>query len=483
MKSKMERKRLYITTTLPYVNAEPHIGHALEFVQADAISRYFRQKLDKENVFFNLGTDEHGQKIYQEAKKEGLTIKEFVDKYSERFKDFCTLFFVEYDSFYRTSDKKHHKAAQEFWRRCNENGDIYKKRYKGLYCVGCERFITEKELVNGKCPDHNLIPEEKKEENYFFRLSKYREKLLQWLNDNPNVLKPKRKRRELEQIISEVEDISISRLKENLPWGIEVPNDPKQVMYVWFDALTNYVNVVGFGTNEEKFKKWWPGIQLFGPDNLRFQGCIWQGMLASLNLPFTQKLLEHGMILDAKGKKMAKTIGNIVSPFEQEKKYGAEIVRFYLLTGIMTYGDSPYKEDELVNMYNSRLANNFGNLLNRVIHLAIEKGVVINNEKVVEKDFKLAVDKFGKEIEAFYEDFEVALAGERVDSLADFGNKYITEKEPWGKEKEEAGEILNNLSYLLKKVAEYYYPIIPRSSNLAQRALKEKEKIILFKKI
>ncbi|MDD4382216.1 MAG: class I tRNA ligase family protein, partial [Candidatus Dojkabacteria bacterium] len=349
----MDKKNIYITTTLPYVNAEPHIGHALEFVQADALSRYFRDKLGKENVFFNVGTDEHGQKIFNKAKEEGLEIQAFIDKYAQRFKDFCKLFFVEYDNFYRTSDKSHHIAAQKFWDKCLEKGDIYKKKYSGKYCVGCERYITEKELVDGKCPDHGTIPEDREEENYFFKLSNYREPLLKWLDEDKDFLKPESKRDELRRILSELEDISISRLRENLPWGIDVPNDPEQVFYVWFDALTNYVNVIGFGSDEEKLSKWWPGIQLCGPDNLRFQGAIWQGMLKSVGLENTDKLLVHGMVLGPDGRKMSKTIGNIISPFEQEQKYGAEIVRFYLLTGITTYGDCAYKEDDLVNMYNS----------------------------------------------------------------------------------------------------------------------------------
>jgi len=481
----MDRSKLYITTTLPYVNAEPHVGHALEFVQADTISRYFKLKLGNENVFFNVGTDEHGLKIYRKAKEEGLSINEFVDKYANRFKDFCKLFFVEYDNFYRTSDESHHRAAQEFWNRCNEKGDIYKKKYSGKYCVGCERFITEKELVDGKCPDHGTVPEEKEEENYFFKLSNYKEHLLNWLDSNPNVLKPSQKIDELKQIINDIEDISISRLRESLPWGIEVPNDPQQVFYVWFDALTNYVNVIGFGTDEKKLNEWWPGIQLFGPDNLRFQGVIWQGMLASVGLEHSLKLLEHGMVLGPDGTKMAKSKGNIISPFEQEEKFGAEIVRFYLLVGISTYADSAYKEEDLINMYNSRLANNFGNLLNRVIHLSKSKGVKINRYESVESEFKSKVDTFKNEIERLYEEYEIALAGEKIDELADWGNKYITEREPWRKELDikESETILNNLSYLLDTVIYYYTPIIPQSCNVAKKALLEEEKIILFNKI
>ena len=479
----MDKDKFYLTTTLPYVNAELHIGHALEFVQADTIVRYFRNKLGKENVFFNVGTDEHGQKIYNKAQEEGLELKAFVDKYAQRVMDFCKLFNVEYDNFYRTSDPKHHEYAQVFWNKCNENGDIYKKEYTGLYCVGCERYLTEKELVNGKCPDHHIAPEKKTEENYFFKLSKYRDHLLKWLDENKEFVKPAYKMDELKKFISEMEDISISRLRENLPWGIEVPNDPTQMMYVWFDALTNYAIAVGYGSDEERFNKWWGPVQTCGPDNLRFQGAIWQGMLASAGLPQSEKLLVHGMVLGSDGTKMSKTVGNIISPFEQEQRYGAEIVRFYLLTGITTYDDASYKEGDLVNMYNSRLANNFGNLLNRVIHLANAKEVEMNNEEKVEKEFKDTVDGYAKEINSLYENYELYLAGEKIDQLADFGNKYITKEEPWSKDVEAAGVILNNLSYLLKHVIASYSPIIPISTEKAQTSLINLEKVILFPKI
>lgn len=479
----MNKQKFYLTTTLPYVNAELHIGHALEFVQADTIVRYFRNKLGKENVFFNVGTDEHGQKIYYKAQEEGLELKTFVDKYAQRVMDFCKLFDISYDNFYRTSDPKHHELAQVFWNKCNENGDIYKKEYTGLYCVGCERYLTEKELVEGKCPDHHTEPEKKTEENYFFRLSKYRDQLLKWLDENKDFVQPAYKMDELKKFISEMEDISISRLRENLPWGIEVPDDSTQMMYVWFDALTNYAIAVGYGSDEDRFNEWWGPVQTCGPDNLRFQGAIWQGMLASAGLPQSEKLLVHGMVLGSDGTKMSKTVGNIISPFEQEQKYGAEIVRFYLLAGITTYDDAAYKEDDLVNMYNSRLANNFGNLLNRVIHLANAKGVEMNNEEKVENEFKTTVDGYVSEINNLYENYEIYLAGEKIDQLADLGNKYITKEEPWSKEMEDAGIILNNLSYLLKHVIACYSPVIPISAEKAKNALENLEKVILFPKI
>ncbi len=473
--------KFYITTTLPYVNAEPHIGHALEFIQADVIARFYRQKLGKENVFFNLGTDEHGQKIYLAAKAEELGIRDFVNKYADRFKDFCKLFFIDYDNFYRTSTPEHHKAAQEFWKVCDAAGDIYKKKYGGYYCVGCERFITEKELNDGKCPDHNTEPVWQEEENYFFRLSKYSDQLVKYYEENPEVLKPKSRIKELVNFVKDMEDISISRSKENLPWGIEVPGDPSQVMYVWFDALTNYVNTIGYSTDEEKLKEWWPGAQIFGVDNLRFQGAIWQGMLASAGLPQTSKLLMHGMILAGDGQKMSKSIGNIVSPFEQSEKFGPEIVRYYLIAGLTTFGDASYKEDDLVNLYNANLANNFGNLLNRVIHLANSKGVELNKGAVDE--FEADVDKFRDEAHELYSDFELHLAADVVNRLADFGNKYIDENKPWEKDGEEAALILQNLGYLLEVAVDLYKPVLPESCEKASEALEKQEKVILFPRI
>jgi len=473
----------YITTTLPYVNAEPHIGHALEFVQADALARYFRSKLGRDHVFFNVGTDEHGQKMYNKAKIEGLEPQAFVDKYAKRFQDYCELFFVDYDHFYRTSSPEHHKAAQEFWKLCDKKGDIYKKKYGGFYCVGCESYKTEKELVDGKCPDHNTEPVWQEEENYFFRLSKYRDQLLKYLEENPDFLKPEKRLSELTNFVKDIEDISISRQRENLPWGIEVPNDPSQVMYVWFDALTNYVNVVGFGSDEERLNAWWPGVQLCGPDNLRFQGAIWQGMLASAGLPQTRSLLVHGMVLDEKGTKMSKSIGNVISPFQQQEKYGAEVVRYYLLAGLTTFGDGPYSESDLINLYNSRLANNFGNLLLRVIHLAEKKGLTINAEEAVEPIFVSSVSEYEAKIASAYESYDLHLAAEHINALAEYGNKYIDSQKPWLAEDVVAEKILNNLSFLLAKVIKYYEPLIPVSSKKGLEILRNREKVSLFQKI
>lgn len=479
-------KKFYITTTTPYVNDVPHIGHALEFVQADVIARYFRGKLGAENVHYNTGADEHGLKMFTKAKEAGLSPQEYVDKFAAKWQEFCELFNISYDSFWRTSSPEHHTSAQKFWRKSAAAGDIYKKHYEGLYCVGHEAFLTEKELVDGKCPDHGTVPVVFAEDNYFFKLSRYREHLLSWLDANPDVVKPASKLQELRNWIENMEDISISRLKQNLPWGVEVPDDPEQVFYVWFDALTNYINVIGFGTDDEKLAQWWPGVQIFGPDNLRFQGAIWQGMLESVGLPHTSSLLCHGMVLGPDGTKMSKTKGNTISPVEQQEKYGTEAVRFYLIGGISTYGDSPYIEEGLVNMYNSYLANNYGNLLSRVVHLANLNGISLNSEAA---EFRNGLQNDGVRVyrenaEKAYSDYELQQAVELTNTIADFGNGYMTEQKPWeSQDKAFIEKVLNNLAYVLETVTDLYEPIIPVSAAKARAALAKQEKIILFNKL
>ncbi|MCA9378959.1 methionine--tRNA ligase [Candidatus Dojkabacteria bacterium] len=484
----MNQNKFYITTTLPYVNADPHIGHPLEFIQADVIARYFRQKLGAENVFLNVGTDEHGLKMYTKAKEKGQTPQEYVDYYASRWQDFCKLFQISYDNFYRTSDEAHHAAAQKFWEASNAAGDVYKKKYEGLYCVGHEAFITEKELVDGLCPEHKTKPVLHSEENYFFKLSKYKQVLLDYFDQHPEILKPAHKLNELRNVIENIEDISISRIKENLPWGVDVPNDPTQVMYVWFDALTNYVSAIGYGQDEEKLKVWWPGVQIFGPDNLRFQCMIWQGMLASVGLPFTRQFLCHGMILAADGTKMSKTVGNVVSPFEQAEKFGTEAVRYYMISEIATFGDSAYKEDDLINSFNANLANNYGNLLSRVLHLAEKDNIEINDADKVDPTFRAKVDDYVRTAEVFYESYELQQALQTANELSDFGNKYIDEQKPWeqretGDNRSDSAQVINNLSYLLAKVTDLYAPVIPMAAAKARQALEKREKVILFPKL
>ena len=480
----MENK-FYLTTTLPYVNANIHIGHAVEFVIADIIVRYKRDKFGNDNVFFNIGSDEHGLKIYEKAKENNIDVKAFVDSNVENIKEFCKLFSISYTNFYRTTDEKHKDSVYKIWNECLKKGDIYKKKYEGLYCVGCESFKLEKDLIDGKCPDHNKAPVLISEENYFFRLSNYKTQLLNFIDENTDWLKPKEKIHELINFIKDMEDISISRLKEKIYWGIEVPNDETQLIYVWFDALTNYIAAVGYYDDPKKFEEFWPCVQIFGPDNLRFQCAIFQGMLASAGLPFSKKMLMHGMIQDKDGKKMSKSIGNVISPIDQLDKFGVDYVRYYLGCVLNNYLNSSYKEDELIDVCNSSLADNFGNLLNRVIHLSNNYQIEINKFDEVENEFKKEVDTYCNKFEKLMEDYEVSEAYKAVLFLSSFGNKYIDENKPWEKDKtiEFRKNVLNNLSYLLNRLIDMYKFVIPEKCSEARIALEKCEKIILFNKI
>lgn len=476
--------KFYITTTLPYANAVPHVGHAIEFFQADAYARFFRKKLGAENVFFNVGVDEHGLKLLTTAQGCGKSPQEFLDELVPKWLDFCRKCRISHDFFYRTSSQDHHAGSRRIWTLCDQKGDIYKKHYEGLYCVGCEAFLLERELENGRCPVHGLTPVRHAEENYFFRLSNYAGQILRHIEENPDFLKPASKTAELANFLRTLEDISVSRARSSLPWGVEVPGDPGQTMYVWFDALTNYIRVLGFDHDLERFSQWWPGVQLCGPDNLRFQGAIWQGMLASLGLSLTRKLLVHGTILGPDGQKMSKTIGNVVAPLEQFEKYGSDVCRFYMLGVLRTYGDSSYREDELKTAYNAQLANNYGNLLNRLVHLANVKDVDILDESLVDAEFREKVGGYKLKVEECYDDFELFDAVSITMAMITFGNQYLHEKEPWRAENAQlAPRILNNISLLMRTATELLEPIIPDGAAKALAAIRRKEKVILFPRL
>jgi methionyl-tRNA synthetase len=361
----------YLTTTLPYVNSDPHIGFALELVQADALVRTWRAEGDE--VFFNTGTDEHGQKIFEAAKKAGKDVQEYVDHYAGEFRKLKVALDLDAPTFIRTTDEKHISAAQEMWRRCAANGDIYQKEYEGLYCVGHEAFVTEKDLVDGKCPDHGVAPQVLKEKNYFFRFSNYEQYLLEYLA-RPNVIIPEWRRQEAVNFVSGgLEDFSISREKERLSWGIPVPDDESQVMYVWFDALTNYISTLGWPDDAAgDFKKYWEEgltLQMAGKDQLRFQSLIWQAMLKSAGIKATDSVFYHGFI-NSGGKKMSKSLGNVISPYELVEKYGTDATRYMLLRHVNPAEDSDVTWERLDEWYTANLTNGLGNLVARVMQLS-----------------------------------------------------------------------------------------------------------------
>lgn len=362
----------YITTTLPYVNDNPHLGHALEFVQADAVARTARASGD--TVFFSTGTDEHGQKIFEAAQKAGQNVEEYADHFAEEFRKLHAALDLSNDAFIRTTDAKHIAAAQEMWNRCEKAGDIYKKSYTGKYCVGCESFKTDKEVVEGHCVVHtNLELQEISEENYFFCFSNYADKLLEYLSRDGVVVPQWRREEAIAFVKNGLEDFSISRETKRLSWGIPVPNDDSQVMYVWFDALTNYISTLGWPSDVNgDFQRFWidgETLQLAGKDQIRFQSLIWQAMLMSAGIKNTSKVFYHGFI-NSGGQKMSKSLGNVISPYELVKKYGTDATRYILLRHVHPTEDSDITWERLDEWYTANLTNGLGNLVARVMQLA-----------------------------------------------------------------------------------------------------------------
>jgi len=365
----MDSKKFYITTTLPYVNAEPHIGFALEIVQADCLARLRRDQ--GHNVVFNFGTDEHGLKIYRKALENKTDPQAYVDEYAAKFDDLKKALNLSYTNFIRTTDPEHKKAAQEFWKLCDKNGYIYKKLYKIKYCVGCELEKTDSELVDGKCPLHpNQKIEVIDEENYFFKFSEFQKPLLELYKSHKDFVVPDFRFNEIKRFVEEgLQDFSISRLKEKLPWGVPVPGDDDHVMYVWFDALINYISTLGWPNDSQNFKNFWPGVQFAGKDNLRQQSAIWQAMLLAADLPNTKQIVIHGFITIG-GQKISKSLGNVVSPYDLVEKYGIDATRYYLLAKVHPFEDSDFTLEKFETAYNADLANGLGNTVSRVAKLA-----------------------------------------------------------------------------------------------------------------
>ncbi len=366
-------QRFYITTTLPYVNAPLHMGHALEFVRADTIARY--KKLMGNEVFFNTGTDEHGSKIYLKAGEAGLSPQAFVDRGFAVFKEQVALFGVSDDiNFIRTTDEHHIKGAQVFWMHVMDNGFIYKKNYQTKYCIGCESEKTDSELVEGKCPDHGTIPELIDEENYFFKYSAFQDLLLGFYHAHPDFIVPSFRMNEMKAFIERgLEDFSISRLKSKMPWGIPVPGDSDHVMYVWFDALTNYISTLGWPNEKGNFSDFWKNgnpTQYCGKDNTRFQGIMWQAMLMAADLPNSHQIIVNGFITGEGGIKMSKTLGNTVDPKDIVEEYGTDALRMFLLSEVSNFEDSPFTLERFKDSYNARLANGLGNLASRILTLS-----------------------------------------------------------------------------------------------------------------
>lgn len=427
----------YITTTLPYVNADPHIGFALEIVQADVLARMWRAAGD--DVFFSTGTDEHGQKILDAAKKANQEPQGYVTHYAEEVKKLKGVLNLSNDTFIRTTDAAHVKAAQEMWRRCDTAGDIYKKAYTGMYCVGCESFKTEKEIVDGHCVVHTtLLLQEVTEENYFFKFSNYKEKLLAYLNRSNVVIPDWRKEEAITFVKEGLDDFSISREKSRLSWGVPVPGDDTQVMYVWFDALTNYISTLGWPEDKNgDFKKFWEEgetLQVAGKDQVRFQSLMWQAMLMSADIKTTDTVFYHGFI-NSGGQKMSKSLGNVISPYELVKKYGTDATRYILLRHVHPFDDSDVTWERLDEWYTANLTNGLGNLVARVMklsesHLNAYSGVNPRKDLVAMEqfNFQAAMDDIWAHIQKLDQEITETEPFKIIKSDPERGKKIIDEQ-------------------------------------------------------
>ncbi len=451
--------RFYITTTLPYVNAKPHIGFALEIIQADAVARYYRERGFE--VVFNTGTDEHGQKIYEKAIAEGKDTQTYVDEYAAKFDELKSSLNLSYTNFIRTSDPDHKKAAQEFWKRCDANGDIYKDRYQVKYCVGCELPKTDSELVNERCPVHvNLELELRDEENYFFRWSKYQQPLLDLYAANPDFVVPSNRLTEIQKFVeSGLNDFSISRLKEKMPWGVGVPGDEDHVMYVWFDALVNYISTLGWPNEDGHFSDYWPGVQVAGKDNLRQQSAMWQAMLMSAGIKPSKQVFIHGFITSA-GQKMSKSLGNVIDPFSEVEEYGTDAVRYYLLREIPSHDDGDFSRERMELRY-AELANQLGNLVSRVGAMsqkyfdgALNDVEVDWSTQEAQLDVAMKEYDFKRYLDLVWE--VVADANEVVDKKAPFKLVKVDEAA--------AKEVLSEIADKVRFIARSLAPILPQTS-------------------
>ncbi len=479
----MKKDSFYITTTIPYVNADPHIGFALELVQSDAIARY--QRLIGKDVFFSTGTDEYGQKIWEASQKEGKNAQDYVDCYAQKFLELKDILNLSYNNFIRTTNKEHIMAAQEFWRLCEEKGDICKKIYKGLYCVGCEKFITEKDLMDGKCSLHpTKKPEMVEEENYFFRLTNYKKQLLEYLL-NKQVIFPEWRRKEAIDFAQDgMEDFSISRNKERFSWGIPIPGNDTQVMYVWFGAFVNYISTLGWpasaeasagkpNSKESLFEKFWVNgetVQTAGKDMVKFQSVMWQGMLMSAGFPTTDTIIYHGFITGEGGIKMSKSIGNVINPNDIVKEYGTDALRYFLLREISSFEDSPFTMERFKDAYNANLANGLGNLVSRILTLS-EKYLAKCPEIPEKSDFK--------EYFSFFEKFDLKQTADFIWNKIGELDKFIQETEPFKvvKVDEEKGKkMIGELVVRLYQIARMLNPIMPETSSILKKFIRENKK-------
>ncbi len=474
----MENEKFYITTAIDYVNGLPHIGHAYEKIATDVIARHFKQR--GKDVFFLTGSDEHGIKIQKTAQEAGISPKEHCDNTSAEFKKAWAKACIDYDRYIRTTDKDHEKVVQWAFEKLLAQGDIYKSSYTGLYCAGCEAFLTPKELdENGCCPIHQKKPQEVQEENYFFKLSKYTDKIAEHIKKNPNFILPQTRANEILNQLKDMGDISVSRSKSSVEWSIDVPSDSEQGIYVWIDALTNYITGVGVLDDREKFAKYWPcDVHVIGKDILKFHSIYWIAFLMALDIELPKSIFAHGWITIDETK-MSKSLGNVISIDTLMKNFELtepDAIRYFLMTTAAFGKDGNYSDDEFKSKVNADLANNVGNLLNRTLSMLVKyfDGNInqSGNDNIDKELFDLCI-KTVEEVERKFDYYEVTDAIEKVIALVDATNKYVNDKAPWALAKtdlKECEKVLYSVLEVMKYTSVLLFPVIP---NISQKIFKQ----------
>jgi methionyl-tRNA synthetase len=468
-----EMKNFYITTAIPYVNAAPHIGFAMEAIQTDAIARFKKQRGFE--VRFQTGTDEHGVKIQKLADELSKAPKEIVDANAEKFKNLREALDLTFDDFIQTSDqKKHWGGVQKMWQKLVAAGKLEKRKYKGLYCSGCEEFKNEKDLTEGKCPNHqNLELEEVEEENWFFRLSDFSDQIQKLLESKEVEILPHFRAKEFLNVVKEgLHDVSFSRSAETLKWGIPVPGDSTQTMYVWCDALSNYITAIDYENEGEEFQKFWVNaerVHVIGKDIVRFHAGIWIGMLLAAEVPLPNKIYIHGFIT-SEGQKMSKSSGNVVDPFEFSAEWGSDALRYYLLSEIPNGKDGDFSKARFEEVYNSHLANGLGNLVSRVVAMA-EK-LAVRSQQLAAGDESRRVKTMWEKIEnAMDSEFDFRSALTAISALVEFANKFVTEKKPWELKDSAKIETLSVLLEILRQLALALAPFLPTTAEKIAKSL------------